>query len=269
MSKADAPQNAKSSEDLPSEGLTSGGASTPAVPHHVAIIMDGNGRWAAARGLPRVEGHRRGVEALRRTIRAAGEIGIKVITIFSFSSENWSRPAAEVGELMGLLRRFIRNDLAELHKSGVRVRIIGERAGLEADIGRLLTEAEELTKNNTKLTLVVAFNYGARQEIARAARLTAEEVAQGRLKPEDITVDTIGGFLDTADLPDPDLIIRTSGEQRLSNFLLWQSAYSELVFVPVNWPDFDRTVLEDAIREYQQRERRFGGLAAKAAQAGS
>lgn len=246
------------------------GNDTPAVPRHVAIIMDGNGRWAAARGLPRVEGHRRGVETLRRTIRAAGEIGIRVITIFSFSSENWSRPAAEVGELMGLLRRFIRNDLAELHKSGVRVRIIGERAGLEADIGRLLIEAEELTKDNTGLTLVVAFNYGARQEIARAARQAAEAVAQGRLKPEDITVETIGGFLDTADLPDPDLIIRTSGEQRLSNFLLWQSAYSELVFVPVNWPDFDRAVLEGAIREYQQRERRFGGLAGKtAAQAGS
>ena len=253
MSEAEAPQNAKTSDTL----------STPAVPRHVAVIMDGNGRWAAARGLPRVEGHRRGVEALRRTIRAAGEIGIKVITIFSFSSENWSRPAAEVGELMGLLRRFIRNDLAELHKSGVRVRIIGERAGLEADIGRLLVEAEELTKDNTGLTLVVAFNYGARQEIARAARQAAEAVVQGRLKPEDITVDTIGGFLDTADLPDPDLIIRTSGEQRLSNFLLWQSAYSELVFIPVNWPDFDRAVLESAIREYQQRERRFGGLSAK------
>jgi undecaprenyl diphosphate synthase len=235
------------------------------MPRHVAIIMDGNGRWAAARGLPRVEGHRRGVEALRRTIRAAGEMGIKVITIFSFSSENWSRPPAEVGELMGLLRRFIRNDLAELHRSGVRVRIIGERAGLEADIGRLLIEAEELTNKNTGLTLVVAFNYGARQELARAARRAAEEVLQGRLKPEDITADRLGGFLDAPDLPDPDVIIRTSGEQRLSNFLLWQSAYSELVFVPVNWPDFDRAALEGAIREYRQRERRFGGLAAKTA----
>jgi undecaprenyl diphosphate synthase len=166
---------------------------------------------------------------------------------------------------MGLLRRFIRNDLAELHRSGVRVRIIGERAGLEADIGRLLAEAEELTNDNTGLTLVVAFNYGARQEITRAARRAAEEVAKGLLKPEDITVDTLGSLLDAPDLPDPDLIIRTSGEQRLSNFLLWQSAYSELVFVPVNWPDFDRAVLEGAIREYQQRERRFGGLAAKTA----
>ncbi len=233
------------------------------MPRHIGIIMDGNGRWAAARGLPRVEGHRRGVEALRRTIRAAGEMGIKVITIFSFSSENWSRPASEIGELMGLLRRFIRNDLAELHKSGVRVRIIGEREGLDADIGRLLIEAEELTKDNDGLTLVVAFNYGARQEIARAARRIVEEVSQGRLKPDDVTPETIGKFLDGPDLPDPDLIIRTSGEQRLSNFLLWQSAYSELVFVPVNWPDFDREQLEAAIREYRQRERRFGGLVAK------
>ena len=237
--------------------------SAPTAPRHVAIIMDGNGRWASARGLPRAEGHRRGVEALRRTIRAAGEIGIEVITIFSFSSENWSRPAAEIGELMGLLRRFIRNDLAELHKSNVRVRIIGERKGLDPDIARLLTEAEELTRNNDALTLVVAFNYGARQEIARATRHIAEQVASGALKPTDVSVETIGRFLDAPDLPDPDLIIRTSGEQRLSNFLLWQSAYSELVFVPTYWPDFDRAALEAAIAEYRQRERRFGGLVAK------
>jgi undecaprenyl diphosphate synthase len=233
------------------------------VPRHVAIIMDGNGRWAAARGLPRGEGHRRGVEALRRTIRAAGDMGIQFITIFSFSAENWSRPPAEVRELMGLLRRFIRNDLAELHQSGVRVRIIGERAGLDPDIGRLLIEAEELTQGNDGLTLVVAFNYGSRQEIARAARHIAEEVAQGRLAPADVNVDTVGRFLDAPDVPEPDLIIRTSGEQRLSNFLLWQSAYSELVFVPIYWPDFDRAALEAAIREFRQRERRFGGLVAK------
>jgi undecaprenyl diphosphate synthase len=238
---------------------------TPAfdVPRHVAIIMDGNGRWAAARGLPRAEGHRRGVEALRHTIRAAGEIGIGIITIFSFSAENWSRPASEIGELMGLLRRFIRNDLAELHKSNVRVRIIGEREGLDPDIGRLLTEAEELTRNNSKLTLVVAFNYGSRQEIARAAQRMVREIESGALKTADVTMETLGRFLDAPDLPDPDLIIRTSGEQRLSNFLLWQSAYSELVFVPTYWPDFDRATLEAAILEYQQRERRFGGLVAK------
>ncbi len=233
------------------------------VPRHVAIIMDGNGRWAAARGLPRVEGHRRGVEAVRRTVRAAGEIGIEVVTIFSFSAENWTRPASEIAELMGLLRRFIRNDLAELHKSNVRVRIIGEREGLDPDIARLLSEAEELTRNNTGLTLVVAFNYGARQEIARAARRIAEQVERGTLKAADVTVETVARSLDVPDLPDPDLIIRTSGEQRLSNFLLWQSAYSELVFVPTFWPDFDRATLEAAIREYQQRERRFGGLVAK------
>jgi undecaprenyl diphosphate synthase len=233
------------------------------VPRHVAIIMDGNGRWAAARGLPRVEGHRRGVEALRRTIRAAGEIGIKIVTIFSFSAENWSRPANEVGELMGLLRRFIRNDLAELHKSNVRVRVIGERKGLEADIERLLVEAEELTKTNDGLTLVVAFNYGARQEIVRAVRSIAAVVKQGDLNVADIDMDMLAGFLDAPDIPDPDLIIRTSGEQRLSNFLLWQAAYSELVFVPTYWPDFDRATLESAIREYQQRERRFGGLVAQ------
>jgi undecaprenyl diphosphate synthase len=233
------------------------------VPRHVAIIMDGNGRWAAARGLPRAEGHRRGVEALRRTIRAAGEIGIKIVTIFSFSAENWSRPPSEIGELMGLLRRFVRNDLAELHKSNVRVRIIGERTGLDPDIGRLLTEAEELTKNNDGLILVVAFNYGARQEIVRATQRIADEIAQGRMSSADIDMDSIARFLDAPDIPDPDLIIRTSGEQRLSNFLLWQSAYSELVFVPTYWPDFDRSTLESAIREYQQRERRFGGLVAQ------
>jgi undecaprenyl diphosphate synthase len=232
-------------------------------PRHIAIIMDGNGRWAAARGLPRVEGHRRGVEALRRTIRAAGEIGIEFVTIFSFSAENWSRPASEVHELMGLLRRFIRNDLAELHQSNVRVCIIGERQTLDPEIGRLLVEAEELTKHNDGLTLVVAFNYGARQEIARAAQRIAEEAVKGNLDPDAITTDTVAHFLDAPGVPDPDLIIRTSGEQRLSNFLLWQAAYSELVFVPIYWPDFDRAALEAAIREYQQRERRFGGLVAK------
>jgi undecaprenyl diphosphate synthase len=233
------------------------------MPRHVAIIMDGNGRWAAARGLPRAEGHRRGVEALRRTIRAAGEMGIRIVTIFSFSAENWSRPASEVGELMGLLRRFVRNDLAELHKSNVRVRVIGERTGLEPDIGRLLVEAEELTKNNDGLILVVAFNYGARQEIVRAAKRVAQAVKQGELGLSDIDMDLLGRFLDAPDIPNPDLIIRTSGEQRLSNFLLWQAAYSELVFVPTYWPDFDRATLESAIREYRQRERRFGGLVAQ------
>src|SRR6266436_1920917 len=230
-----------------------------AVPRHVAIIMDGNGRWAAARGLPRGEGHRRGVEALRRTVRAAGDLGIGVLTIFSFSAENWSRPPSEIRELMGLLRRFIRNDLADLHRNGVHVRIIGDRADLAPDIRGLLEEAEELTKDNDKLTLVVAFNYGARQEIARAAQRLSAEVAAGRLQPSEITAERISRRLDAPDLPDPDLIIRTSGEQRLSNFLMWQSAYSELVFVPDYWPDFERETLRAAIAEYSGRSRRYGG----------
>ena len=233
------------------------------IPHHVAIIMDGNGRWAAQRGLPRGEGHRRGVEAVRNTVRVATELGIGILTIFSFSSENWSRPRSEILDLMALLRRFIRNDLADLHRNNVRVRVIGERESLEPDIARLLEEAESLTRANTGLVLVVAFNYGARQEIARAVRRLAEDVAAGRLRPEAITEDLLASRLDTSDLPDPDLVIRTSGEQRLSNFLLWQAAYSELVFVPVFWPDFDRATLEGAIAEYRTRERRFGGLAAR------
>jgi undecaprenyl diphosphate synthase len=232
-------------------------------PRHVAIIMDGNGRWAAARGLPRVEGHRRGVEALRKTVRAARDLGISYLTIFSFSSENWSRPPSEIKDLLGLLRRFIRNDLADLHKSNVRVRIIGERDDLTRDIRLLLQESEDLTRDNDGLTLVVAFNYGARQEIARAARRLASEVAAGSLSAEAITPDLLTARLDAPDVPDPDVIIRTSGEQRLSNFLLWQAAYSELVFLPINWPDFDRAALEAAIDEYRRRERRFGGLIAQ------
>ena len=233
-----------------------------AVPRHVAIIMDGNGRWAAARGLPRTEGHRRGIEALRRTVRAAGEIGVEILTIFSFSSENWSRPRSEIRDLMGLLRHFIRNDLLELHRNGVLIRVIGGRDDLDPEIRRLLEEAESLTKDNAALTLVVAFNYGGRQEIARAAQRLAAEVAAGRLPASAITAERIAAALDAPDLPDPDLVIRTSGEQRLSNFLLWQAAYSELVFVPIYWPDFDRSALEGAIAEYRRRQRRFGGLAA-------
>ena len=248
MSEATAPTTAPGAED--------------GAPRHVAIIMDGNGRWAAARGLPRTEGHRRGVEALRKTVRAAGELGIQILTIFSFSSENWLRPVSEIRDLMGLLRRFIRNDLAELHGNNIKVRVIGERDGLDPDIRRLLEEAEDLTRRNPGLILVVAFNYGARQEIARAMRGIAEDVAHGRLTPDAVTAELVASRLDAPDLPDPDVIIRTSGEQRLSNFLLWQAAYSELVFVPIYWPDFDRTALENALAEYRRRERRFGGLVA-------
>ncbi|MHB2169213.1 isoprenyl transferase [Alsobacter sp. R-9] len=235
-----------------------------APPRHVAIIMDGNGRWAAARGLPRFEGHRRGVEALRRTIRAAIELGIDYLTVFSFSSENWRRPPEEIADLMGLLKRFIRNDLADLHANGVRVRVVGSRERLSDDIASLLSEAENLTRDNTGLTLVVAFNYGSRQEITQAARSLAEDVAAGRLRPEDVTEERLAGRLWTADIPDPDLLIRTSGEMRLSNFLMWQSAYAELVFTPVLWPDFDRAALESAISAFRGRDRRFGGLSSRA-----
>jgi undecaprenyl diphosphate synthase len=234
-----------------------------AVPAHVAIIMDGNGRWAAKRMLPRFEGHRRGVEALRRTVRAAGDLGVAYLTVYSFSSENWSRPRSEVDDLIGLLKRFIRNDLADLHASHVRVRVIGERVGLDGEIAGLLAEAEELTSGNAGLTLVVAFNYGSRQEIAGAARRLAEEAAAGRLDPASITPERLALELDTNGIPDPDLVIRTSGEKRLSNFLLWQAAYAEFVFLPVLWPDFDRAALEGAIAEYAARERRFGGLDAR------
>src|ERR1700704_2879496 len=239
------------------------GPDRSAGPLHVAIIMDGNGRWAAARGLPRAEGHRRGVEALRRVVRATHELGISYLTSFSSSSENWSRPATEIGDLFGLLRRFIRNDLATLHSDGVRVRVIGERDGLEPDICALLNEAEELTRDNAKLNLVVAFNYGSRQEIAHAAQRLAREVAEGKREPASIDADTLGRYLDAPDIPDPDLIIRTSGEQRLSNFLMWQGGHSQTGFLAVHWPDFDKAALEEAIAEYARRERRFGGLVAK------
>src|SRR4030081_11486 len=219
-------------------------------PLHVAVIMDGNGRWAAARGLTRAEGNHRGVEALRRVVRAANELGILYLTIFSFSSENWSRPATEIGDLFGLLRRFIRNDLATLHREGVRVRVIGERDGLEPDICALLNEAEDLTRNNRRLNLVVAFNYGSRQEIENAAKRLAREVAEGKREPSSIDADTLGQYLDAPDIPDPDLIIRTSGEQRLSNFLMWQGGYRGIAFFALPSPDFDKAALEGAIAEY-------------------
>ena len=234
------------------------------MPAHVAIIMDGNGRWAATRGLPRVEGHRRGIEAIRRAVRAAGELGIRYLTVYSFSSENWRRPAQEVADLMGLLKRFVRHDLADLHANNVRVRIIGDRDSLQPDIRALLQESEDLTRRNTGLTLVVAFNYGGRQEIARAARALAEQVAAGTLQPAAIDMDRLEAALDTSGIPDPDLVIRTSGEQRISNFLTWQTAYSEFVFIPDFWPDFDHATLTAAIDEYRRRDRRFGGLSVRA-----
>jgi undecaprenyl diphosphate synthase len=230
--------------------------STPA---HVAIIMDGNGRWARARGLPRVAGHRAGVQALREAVRTANDLGVEYLTVYAFSSENWSRPQGEVSDLMGLLKLFVRRDLAELHRNNVRVRILGDRTGLKRDIAALLDEAESTTRGNTSLQLLIAFNYGGRDEIVRAARKIAVEVASGVLKPEEVTADSISERIDTAGIPDPELIIRTSGEIRLSNFLLWQSAYSELVFLPCYWPDFDDAQFADAIRVFNDRERRFGG----------
>jgi undecaprenyl diphosphate synthase len=235
-------------------------AADAARPRHVAIIMDGNGRWATSHGLPRFEGHRRGAEAVRRTVTAARELGIEALTIYSFSSENWSRPEEEIGQLMGLLKRFIRSDLKELHANNVRLRIIGEGHPTDPEVQGLLDEAETLTRANTGVTLTVAFNYGSRNEIARAAQSFARQVAAGTLRPEDITPERFDDALDTAGLPPLDLVIRTSGEQRLSNFLLWQAAYAELVFLPVFWPDFDRAWLERALAEYGRRERRFGGV---------
>jgi undecaprenyl diphosphate synthase len=234
----------------------------PAMPVHVAIIMDGNGRWAQARGLPRLEGHRRGVEALRRTVRNAADLGIKFLTIYSFSTENWSRPAQEISDLMGLIKRFVREDLAELHRAGVQVRMIGDRDGLDPEILKLVGDAEKLTAGNEALTLVVAFNYGGRQELTRAVRKIAKAAASGEIDAAQIDELAIDRNLDTAGIPDPDLIVRTSGELRLSNFLLWQSAYAELVFLPIYWPDFDRPAFAEALEDFRRRKRRYGGLAA-------
>ncbi len=240
----------------------SGSAATP---RHVAIIMDGNGRWATERGLPRSAGHRQGVEALRRTVRAAAEQGIGILTLYSFSSENWSRPASEVRFLLELLRRFIQTDVAELHQANVRIMVIGGRQGLDPSLRTMFEEAEVLTSGNTGLTVVIAFNYGSRQEIADAVKRILREVAEGTLGPEAVTPELIGNRLDTRGLPDPDLLIRTGGEQRLSNFLLWQCAYTEFVFLPVRWPDFDAAQLRLAIEAYHGRDRRFGGLKAQTA----
>ncbi|MBC7831716.1 MAG: isoprenyl transferase [Hyphomicrobium sp.] len=221
--------------------------------------MDGNGRWASKHGLPRAVGHRNGVEAVRRTVRAAIELGIPYLTLYSFSSENWSRPADEIDDLMGLMKRFIRRDLAELHQNGVKIRVIGERTNVESELMTLIDEAVELTRHNQAINLVIAFNYGARGEIAKAARALAEKVAAGTMQPQDINVDALSGALDTAGIPDPDLLIRTSGEMRISNFLLWQCAYTEFVFLDAYWPDFGRELLEEAIARFRERERRFGG----------
>ena len=229
-------------------------------PRHVAIIMDGNGRWAKARGLPRTAGHRQGVDAVRRTIKAAIADGIRYLTLYGFSSENWNRPAAEVRELMDLLRHYLSSEIAELHEQGVRLRFIGDRTRLPADIIARIDAAERRTAGNTVFTLVIALSYGSRDEILAAARRVAVRAARGDLDPDAIGQEEFSRHLLTSDIPDPDLVIRTSGEQRLSNFLLWQSAYAELVFTKCLWPDFDAETLRGAVSEYCQRERRFGAV---------
>jgi len=236
-----------------------------AVPEHVAIIMDGNGRWAERRGLPRSAGHKKGVDAVRAAVRHAGDLGIKTLTLFSFSSENWRRPATEVNYLMGLLKTFIRRDLADLHKEGVKLCMIGSREGLPSDILPLIEEAERVTKDNTKTRLVIAFNYGGRDEIVRATKALISQIDAGTLCPDELTVDSISGALDTHGWCDPDLVIRTSGEKRLSNFMLWQAAYSEFVFSDCLWPDFDKNQFNDALNEFTSRSRRFGGVSSKKA----
>jgi undecaprenyl diphosphate synthase len=229
-------------------------------PAHVAIIMDGNGRWANARGLPRTAGHRKGAEAVRATVRAAGEMGIRYLTLFGFSSENWRRPAEEVGELTGLLRLYLRNELKGLHENGVRLKVIGERERFGEDLARMISDAEAKTSANTGLTLTIALSYGGRQEIVSAARRLAADAAAGRIDPEQIDESAFAARLFTPDIPDPDLLVRTSGEQRVSNFLLWQIAYAEMVFVETLWPDFGGPELEAAVRAFSERDRRYGGL---------
>ena len=229
-------------------------------PKHVAIIMDGNGRWANARGLPRKAGHREGVEAARRAVEAARDMRLTCLTLYSFSTENWRRPAGEVRDLMGLLKKFILDDLPTLKEEGVRVRIIGDKENLTPDIKALAHRAERETAENTKFTLQIAFNYGGRDEIVRAARAFAEAVKRGDVKTRDVGEAEFANYLDTNETPEPDLIIRTSGEMRTSNFLIWQAAYAEYIFVDTLWPDFNADVFAAAIHEYCGRERRYGGV---------
>ena len=238
--------------------MPTGGDGT-AVPRHVAIIMDGNGRWAKQRLLPRVAGHRAGMEAVRRTIKAAGELGIEALTLYAFSSENWRRPATEIADLMGLLRFYLRREIGELERNDVRLELIGDWRALEPDIVTDLEAAKDRLAGNRGLTLVLALNYGAQDELVRAIRAIAHEAKSGALDPAAIDAAAIETRLDTGSLPPLDLMIRTSGEQRLSNFLLWQAAYAELLFVETLWPDFDRAALEDAIATFGRRERRYGG----------
>ncbi len=231
-------------------------------PRHIAIIMDGNGRWASARGLPRAAGHARGAHAARGAVRAANELGIEILTLYGFSSENWRRPADEVNELLGLLRYYLDRELDDMHRNGVRLRMLGERDRLPADICERIAHAEALTAGNDAILVQVAFSYGGRDEIVRAARRLVEEGAAGRLSPVEIDEAAFATRLDTAGVPDPDLMIRTGGEMRISNFLLWQAAYAEFFFVDRLWPDFAKSDLEAALIEFNRRERRYGVRAA-------
>jgi len=248
--------------ELKSSSSNSDVATLRQPPRHVAIIMDGNGRWAKARGLPRALGHKEGVEALRRAVEASRDLGLSHLSVYAFSTENWNRPQQEIDALFDLLRVFVRRDLARLHKDGVRIRIIGSREGLNDDILSLIDEAVEKTKDNTRLTLNIAFNYGGRGEIVAAMRDIARKVEAGSLKSEQIDEAMVSRMVWTAESPDPDMVIRTSGELRLSNFLLWSGAYAELMFMDVLWPDFTKESLAKAIDAYRRRDRRFGGLGA-------
>jgi undecaprenyl diphosphate synthase len=237
-----------------------GESGTPSVPRHVAIIMDGNGRWAKARGLPRLAGHRQGAEAARKVLRAAGEAGIECLTLYAFSSENWRRPETEINDLMGLLRFYIGAELNSLHREGVRLKIIGDHNAFQPDVARLVDEAVAKTAGNRRMTLAVALNYGSRVELVQAAQALARRAAAGEIAPDRIDEQAIEACLDTSDLPPLDLLIRTSGERRLSNFLLWQSAYAELLFVDTLWPDYDGDALRAALADFAARERRYGAL---------
>jgi undecaprenyl diphosphate synthase len=237
----------------------SAGGGSPGVPRHVAIIMDGNGRWAKARGLPRAAGHRQGAEAARKVLRAAGEAGVECLTLYAFSSENWRRPEDEINDLMGLLRFYITRELEALHSEGVRLKILGDHNAFQPDIAKLVDQAVTRTAGNQRMTLAIALNYGARAELVQAARRLAERTEAGEIRPAQIDEAMVEASLDTAGLPPLDLLIRTSGEQRLSNFLLWQAAYAELLFVDTLWPDFDGDSVRSALADYAGRERRFGG----------
>jgi undecaprenyl diphosphate synthase len=231
-----------------------------AIPQHIAIIMDGNGRWAQARGLPRAMGHKQGAEAVERVVRAAAERGVKFLTLFAFSTENWNRPEEEVSGLMGLLKMYLHGKTAEMHKNNVRLNVIGDRSRLSEDILSLVENAEKLTQGNTGITVNMAVSYSGRWDIAQAVRKIALAVERGDLTPDRISEEAVSAYLSTAGMPDPDLVIRTSGEQRISNFLLWQGAYSEYHFTDTYWPDFDAVHLDTALDAYRKRERRFGNI---------